>query len=310
MITTSDKAVFASLESLIQDQYQTYRLTAFPNRKTSRVNNGNYRSIFKGRGMDFDEVREYQQGDDVRLVDWRITARHGKTYTKVFKEERDRQVWFLLDFRHSMHFATRQAFKSVIAAHLAAMTAWFFKEKGDKIGGILLSDKTMQLYKPSRLHRKLIQFLANVSEMTRSENSLKPIQEEVSLSTACWKLRRSCRNGNLIFIISDFSDVNEDTFKSLSSLAKRNEVILINVFDELEGKCPIPNVYPITNGEKMVALDTRHFAVQKAYMNYFEKRHLSLKEFASTYHIHYVPISTGMDFYDTFAQSLRRRRRK
>lgn len=309
MITTGDKAVFASLESLIQDQYQTYRLTAFPDRKTSRVNNGNYRSIFKGRGMDFDEVREYQQGDDVRLVDWRITARHGKTYTKVFREERDRQIWFLLDFRHGMHFATRQAFKSVIAAHLASMTAWFFQGKGDKIGGILLSDKEMKLCKPSRLYRHLIEFLAKISQMTQQNTSLKPIQEEISLSTACWKLRRTCRNGNLVFVISDFSDVNEETFKSLASLAKGNEVILINVFDELEGRCPVPNLYPITNGEKIAALDTRQPAVQKAYVNYFEKRHASLKDFAANYHVHYIPISTGMDFYDVFAQSLRRRRK-
>ena len=94
----NSEAVFASLESLVKDQYQAYRLDSIQGKKTVKHSLGENISMFKGRGMDFDEVREYQSGDDVRLVDWRLTAKTGKAYTKIFHEERDRHIWFLLDF--------------------------------------------------------------------------------------------------------------------------------------------------------------------------------------------------------------------
>lgn len=309
MIKPGKEAVSASLESLIRDKYQTYRLSAFPNKKTSRLQMGSHSSIFKGRGMDFEEVREYQPGDDVRLVDWRITAKQGRTFTKIFKEEREHQVWFLIDLRHSMHFGTRQAFKSVIAAHIAAMLTWFFVDKGDKIGGIVLSDKQMNVYRPSKLHRSIIQFLYGISQKTqRTSDYLKPIEEEISLSTACMKLRRTCRNGNIIFVISDFSDFSDDMFKCLASLSRTNDLVLINIYDELEGRCPVPNVYPVTNGDETIKLDTTVLSHQKAYENYFKRRHDTLQNFSENYPaIKYVSLSTKDDFLTKVANSLRRR---
>ena len=144
-------SVFASLESLVKDKYQTFRFTTIEAKKSVQRNIGSNQSIFKGRGMDFDEVREYQQGDDVRLVDWHLTAKVGKVFTKVFKEEKDRQVWFLIDLRAGMKFGTKQAFKSVIAAHIMAMLSWYFLDKGGRVGGLILSDSKMQVFRPSKL---------------------------------------------------------------------------------------------------------------------------------------------------------------
>ncbi len=309
MLSRNEEAISASLESLIKDKFQVYKLSVPTNKKTTRTSSGNYKSIFKGRGMDFDEVREYKEGDDVRLVDWRVTARQGKTFTKVFKEEKERHVCFMVDLRSSMRFATKQAFKSVIAAHITALLAWSFAEKGDKIGGLILSDKAMQSFKPSRLERSLMRFLNEISLKTREKNNLKPIDEEISLQTACWKLRHSCKSGNLVFFISDFADLTEDTLKCFASFSKSNEVILINVYDELEGTCPPPNVYSVTNGSERLSLDMHNSQVKKTFVNYFQKRYQTLKNFSAKYGIHYIPVSTNMNYVDVVSNALRKKSR-
>ena len=307
MLLKNEEAISASLESLIRDKYQVYKLFVSNHKKTSRTTNGNYRSVFKGRGMDFDEVREYKEGDDVRLVDWRVTARQGSTFTKVYREEKERHVYFMLDLRSSMRFATKQAFKSVIAAHITALLAWSFEDKGDKIGGLLLSDKEMQSFRPSGLQRSLMRFFNEISLKTSEKNVLKPIEQEISLQAACWKLRHFCKSGNIVFFISDFSDLTEDTSKCFASFAKSNEVILINVYDELEGTCPPPNIYSVTNGDETLALNMRSQQLQKAYVNYFKKRYDTLKDFSTRYGIHYIPVSTAMNYIDVVANALRRK---
>ena len=303
-------AVFASLESLVNDQYQTYRLSSVEGKKSSKQNSGEAQSIFKGRGMDFDEVREYQHGDDVRLVDWRLTAKVGKVYTKVYHEERDRQVWFLLDLRKNMKFGTKQAFKSVIAAHIMAMLSWYFADKGDKIGGLVLSDDKMQVFNPSRLRKKIMQFFNIVSQNTLKEQHFEKKEEEISLTQACLKLRRTCRNGNIIFIISDFSDIDDDTLNCLASVARTNEITFINVYDVLEGRCPSPNVYAISDGSSHSLLDTRHKDIHDSYIYHFQKRLLDIQEFTNKYHIRYIPVSSEDEYYDVVAKALLKKRKR
>ncbi len=303
-------AVFASLESLVKDKYQTYRLDSIEGRKSAKHHSGSNESIFKGRGMDFDEVREYQLGDDVRLVDWRLTAKQGKAYTKVFKEERERQVWFLIDLRSGMKFGTKQAFKSVIAAHILAMLSWFFTDKGDKIGGLILSDEQMQVFHPSRLRRKIMAFFNTVSQNTKKEKHFYNIEEEISLAQACLKLRRSCRNGNIIFVLSDFSDIEENTYKCLASLARTNEVTFINIYDVLEGRCPSPNLYTVSDGKSHTSLDTRAKDIHHAYIYYFQKKLVQLQEFVNKYHIRYIPVCSEDDYYDVVAKALQKKKRR
>ena len=306
MVQELNDAVFASLESLVRDKYQTYRLSPFKGKKTSKIDVGESPSIFKGKGMDFDEVREYQQGDDVRLVDWRLTAKIGEVYTKVFHEERERQVWFLIDLRSGMKFGTKQAFKSVIAAHIVGMLSWFFIQNKDKVGGLILADNQIQVFRPSKLRKKIMTFFNYVSEHTKKEQHFDKIDEEISLTQASLKLRRSCRNGNIVFVISDFSDLKEETFKSFASLARTNELTFINVYDVLEGRCPSPNLYAISDGKSESVLDTRSKDIHDAYIYYFQKRLLQLENFVTKYHIRYIPVCSETKYYDVVAKGLQR----
>ncbi len=307
MLIENREGISASLESLINDKHRTYRLFAVNNKKTARLFDGAHSSVFKARGMDFEDVREYQQGDDARLVDWRITARQGKTVTKIFKEEKELRVCLLIDLRAPMHFGTKQAFKSVVAAHIVAVTAWSFIEKGDKVGGLILSDKGMQTFKPSRQRSPLMRFLHDISLQTEEKRDLKPIEPSVSLETACWKVRRFCKSRNVIFIVSDFLDLTQITLKVLASLSKNNEVILVNVYDQLEGNCPPPYLYQVTNGENTLTLDMTDKKVQEEYRNYFQERRRTLEDFAQKTHILYIPVSTAMNYLDVVSQALHRK---
>lgn len=303
MIDTKD-ATYASLESLIRDREQAYRLTHQFGHRTANLVGGQYKSAFKAKGLDFSEVRGYQPGDDIRLIDWHTTAKVGKVFTKVFIEEKERQIWFLIDLRKPMRFATRQAFKSVIAAHMLAMLAWAFQEQGDKIGGVILTDTDIEVYEPSRLRRAIMAFFGAVSNGTKQTDR----NNNLSLREACSKLRRACKTGHIVFVISDFHDFDDDVLKSLSSLSKDNELSLINIYDELERQSPIPDVYAVTDGKDVAALDTRSPAVRQAYADYFKTRHNQLEKFASDYHIRYIPLMTSMDAYDTVANGLHKRR--
>lgn len=284
-----------SLESLVKDKDQAYRLRFLTGRKSSRKVGTVQDFIFKDRGLEFEDVREYSPGDDVRLVDWRMTAKQGRTYTKKFHEEIERQVWFLVDLRPQMHFGTNKVFKSTVAAHLVAMLSWFFQMKGDKIGGIIMSQGKMETFKPSRYPRTFMKFFDQLVQKTNQTGlDSSPSGERMSLSKACLKLRYSCRTGNLLFILSDFSDIDNQIFKCLASLSKSNELTLICIYDEMEGRCLPPSMEGNLHDNSIYK---------------FQKKILKMREFSLSRHIHFIPIKTGTDFYDIVAKSLQKKRK-
>ena len=194
-----------------------------------------------------------------------------------------------------------------------AMLSWYFLEKGDRVGGLILSDTKMQVFRPSKLRKKIMTFFSAVSENTAQRQYFDKIEEEISLTRASLKLRRSCRNGNIVFVLSDFSDLKEDTLKSFASLARTNELTLINIHDVLEGRCPTPNLYAISDGKSESMLDTRSKDIHDAYIYYFQKRLQLIEDFVRNYHVKYISVSSEADYYDFVAKALyqkdKRRRR-
>lgn len=301
MLSKQD-AVVATLASLLAEKNKTYRLRTPHGKKTAHVGAGLFQSLFKGRGMEFAEVREYKTGDDVRLIDWRLSAKYHKTYTKIFHEEREHCVCFLADLSASMRFATRQAFKSVMAAHLVAFLAWAFQEDSNRIGGVLLSTDKLLSFKPSRYRRNLMHFLEALSLGTRP---IEPAKASPSFAQACTMLQRMCKHGNIVFVVSDFSQLDDKTMTTLGTLAKTNELVCIHVFDVTEQKAPPPNMYRVTNGEKVLVLNTQSTQAQEAYQQVFAKRCQQLQTLHQKFNTLYIPISTEQDAVETLIQALR-----
>jgi uncharacterized protein (DUF58 family) len=214
---------------------------------------GAYRSRFRGRGVDFLESRNYQPGDDIRNMDWRVTARTGRAHTKVFQEERERPVLVVMDASPSLYFGTRSRLKSVAAGQMAAAIAWAAIRRGDRIGGFLFAPGRHRELRPAGGRRGAMRVIQGLVDWLEP----KPIDggEIEPLSGALERVRHAVRPGSLVIVISDFFGMDEACNRHLSRLRQHNDVIGCQVLDAAEYQLP-EGRYPISDGENAAMLDT------------------------------------------------------
>lgn len=233
---------------------------------------GGHLSPFKGRGVEFDESRPYQPGDDLRTIDWRVTARTGKPHTKVFREERNRPVILWLDLRRPMMFATRGAYKAVVAAEAAALIAWSAIANGDRLGALVFSDSDHHEQRP-RLGRRaalqLFQLICDSAGWSAADDAeATPTDTDRSLL----RLTRVARPGSLIFLLSDFRNLGPDSERHLQQLASHCDLLLLHVYDPIEAELPPPGRYRIQIGDRSIAIDTGDMKTRADYRQKFEQR--------------------------------------
>ncbi len=253
--------------------------------------NGQYVSAFKGRGMEFDEARPYQPGDDIRAMDWRVTARTGKPHSKVFREERERPVLLWVDYRAPMFFGTQQHFKSVLAARVAALIAWSTAHRGDRLGGLIFSEDEHIELRPSRGKSASLHFikqLANHSAWDRPHSQ----DGEHSAAEALARLQRVSKPGSLVFLISDFRQMNELAWSRLSLLSRHCDVVFIDIHDPLEQQLPPAGIYKITNGQSELSLNTFNRRQTEAYQQRYRQQQEKLRASCRKLGIHYIDLST------------------
>ena len=274
------------------------------------VQGGNHLSNFRGRGMDFSEVRNYQAGDEIRHMEWRVTARTGRPHVKLYQEERERPVVLLTDFNPSMYFGTRLAFKSVVAARLASLLAWTVVKQGDRVGGLLFSAHTHNEFTPRGREAGVLPLLAALSLYTQ-EMLPRPFQPRPagrSLSYALQRVRRVARPGTILVLISDFYSMDNDSEQQLSRLRRHNDVLAYHLCDPLEIAPPTPQQYAITDGQQKILLDTSIDAVSQAYRVYCEQRISTLKAQLQRLQIQYVQVTAEMDLPLVVRQTFPRRK--
>tara|TARA_Y100000389_G_C17470958_1_gene530756 strand:- start:2531 stop:3472 length:942 start_codon:yes stop_codon:yes gene_type:complete len=252
---------------------------------------GAYISLFRGRGMEFDESRPYQPGDDPRSIDWRVTARSSFAYTKLFREERERPVFVVTDFRSSMDFATRGCFKSVNAAKAAALIAWSAHHRGDRLGGLIFGDKLHCELKPRLGRKSALRFIHNLIEIKNWRNE-STHEASHSFTKAMAALRRVSRPGSLVVIISDFNGFSRASQSHLSNVARHNDVFIIFMHDPIEKILPPPGHYRIVAPSEELEINTSSKAARRNYENKFINKEQNLKKFCRRYGIHLMSIST------------------
>jgi len=217
--------------------------------------NGGYVSRFKGRGMEFDEARVYQAGDDIRSIDWRVTARSDKTHTKIYREERERPVFISVDMNPTMAFATRGVFKSVQAAKLAGLLAWKAHANGDRIGGQIFNHQHCKEIKPKGGKHAVLHFL-NALVSPNSNTSHSESDNSISLEQVLTRLNQHSHPGSLIYLISDFRHLDESAERHLVKLGKHCEVVLIHVYDPLESELPSKGRFRFTDKLRDIMIDS------------------------------------------------------
>ncbi|MEL7538570.1 MAG: DUF58 domain-containing protein [Pseudomonadota bacterium] len=205
---------------------------------------GDHVARLLGRGMEFDEARPYQPGDDPRDIDWRVTARTGRPYTKVFREERERPVLFVLDLRQSMHFATRGVYKAVLAARIAAILAWAAERCGDRVGGFLFAEDYHREIAP-RVGRRGV--LALIHEICSAPVWLRKTPAVGDPDSAARRalngVRKVGRSGSLIFVLSDGHHVDDRALTTLKDFGRATDVVFVHLYDRIERSLPPPGRY-------------------------------------------------------------------
>ena len=246
--------VEVGLAELLRYQTLTHLFDLSAKSPPRTMMSGGYLSRQKGRGMEFDEARHYLPGDDIRAIDWRVTARTGKTHTKIYREERDRPVFLVTDFSPSMHFGSQLLFKSVQAAHLCALLAWSAVKRGDKVGALLFNDHTHIECKPASRQRAVLHLCRQLIHIhSKQTQSTAHAPRNSGFTEACARLRHLARPGSLIYLLSDFAALTATEQPHLRAVARHCEVHAVCLYDPLEQALPSvssPRLVAIDDGQK------------------------------------------------------------
>jgi uncharacterized protein (DUF58 family) len=255
---------------------------------------GSHPSRFRGRGMDYQESRGYQPGDDVRSMDWRVTARTGAPHVKLYQEERERPVILFLDFNPGMFFATRGMLKSVAAARAATLIAWAAAAHGDRVGAMIFADGHHELQPRGGRHGvlRLIRALVEHTDPRQVQATMPPAG---ALNAALARLRRVSRPGSLIFLLSDFYAIDGDTRNHLMRLRQHGDVAAIQFVDPIETAAPMPGRYGVGDGEQTRIMDVRSAAARRTYQDYFEGHHRAVEALMRASAVPLLRVSTVDD---------------
>lgn len=294
-MTTSTAAdnerVSVTLKTLVDLAKPAAALRLRPNRIRA-TQSGNYLSHFKGRGMAFAETRLYQPGDDVRRMDWRVTARTDKPHSKIFCEERERPLFISVDYRPSMAFATRGVFKSVQAAKLAALLAWAAQQQGDRIGGQIFSAEGCMELKPRTGKGALLRFFNTLVQPSYSNS------RDNTLELALSRLQHHAHPGSRVYIISDFRGLNSAAENHLTLLARHCDVILLQIYDPMECQLPSKGRYRFTDKIRDIIIDSGDPEMLRDYRQRFQQRQAHLNQLSQKLRLTLMACGTHESAFD------------
>jgi len=236
--TSHSHGVNLALKELKYYKAKARLLELAPKVKIKNSLAGQYLAPHKGRGMEFAEVRHYQQGDDIRSIDWRVTARTGETHTKLFQEEKERPVFVFTDFSNSMLFGSKLLLKSIQAAHISALVAWSACQRGDRIGGIVFNQHGHLELKPSAREKAVLKLCHNLCDSHQQALTHIDQPAKSNFSDNLKRLNHLAKPGSLVYLISDFSALDDASFKQLEILSRHCELIGCHISDPFEHQLP------------------------------------------------------------------------
>ena len=233
-------------------------------------------SRLKGRGIDFSEVRLYQPGDDVRSIDWRVTARKARPHTKVYREERERPTLIVLDQTRTMFFGSKRRMKSVAGAEVAALLAWHALDRGDRVGGIVFEDAAEHVLRPHRSPRAVLRLLHRIASSNGRLSRELPRTDGGPIERTLEHLTRIARTGHRVCLVSDFEQLTPRAEQLIKRVARHNSVLAVAIADALEQSMPPADRYLVTDGVRRTRLDSVGAAAREAYERRFAERRRAL----------------------------------
>lgn len=293
MTGSTDPRIHVDLAHLRSLKGQARSISFRPKQPSRSILNGQHASKLKGRGLNFEELRHYEMGDDVRTIDWKVTARTNKPYVRVYTEERDRKVLLLVDQRMTMFFGSELNMKSVTAAEAAALAAFRVRDKGDRVGGIIFTDADMFEVRPQSSSKAANRFLDLLSSANCALRANAPAVSPMALSTPVKAAARIAKSGSLVIVFSDFDGLDDATEKSLRAIAQHNELILFTVADPTSHELPPDLNIIASDGELQVELDAGDETVRRRVEEFSTGRLARLFAFSRKFAVPIIPLTTA-----------------
>jgi len=305
---TDGVAVAPRLDELLELRHQAHSLGVASHHLVNSAFTGVYASVFRGQGLNFEEVREYREGDDIRDMDWKVTARTSRPHLKVYREERERSVVLCVDQGPHMQFGTRGAFKAHQAARAAALLGWAANSQHDRVGGLLFGNAETgpQHFQPTKDKRALWRLL---NELTAPASQGRPAAD--CLEQALTRANRGAGTGALIFVIADFNRAISGLERALGQLRQKHSVVLVPMDDPAERELPRMGraLFRSADGE-LFEVDTDDDAGRVAYLRAWEERRDTLTRLANRLGVALIPVDTNQDVHTSLMAGLLRRARR
>lgn len=285
--------VYVELDELVRLQHKASGFSFLPRQPVHSILSGRHASKLRGRGLNFEELRNYLPGDDTRHIDWKVTARTRTPYVRVYTEEKDRSVWLLIDQRVGMFFGSQQRMKSVVAAEVAAISAWRVLSVGDRVGALVFNDSEIAVIPPHRSRERVMQILKQVVKMNRCLSASRELKPDMGkLNEALKRLTTLVRHDCLVCLVTDGDGINLETPKHISRLSEHNDVLTALIFDPLEKDLPAAGRLRFADDQHQLEADTSNRKLRQNFQSEFDKRQERIQSSSRKFSIPVLPLQT------------------
>jgi len=289
-------SIYANLNDLVRLSAKARGFSFLPKQPIHSILAGRHASRLRGRGLNFEEIRGYLPGDDVRTMDWKVTARMRSPHVRVYTEERDRPVLFIVDQRASMFFGSQRTMKSVVAAEVTALGAWKVLDQGDRVGALIFNDDEIISIKPHRSRTRVRELLGAVVKMNHQlgKDHHATANPEM-LNKALNQALQIAKHDYLICTVGDGFGMNEETKRLITLLSAHNDVISIFIYDPLEAELPKAGKLTMAEGTYQLEIDTNNQKIRQEFDSDFQERLSQMQTMARGRSIPLLPIETSRD---------------
>jgi uncharacterized protein (DUF58 family) len=287
---------YVDLQSLLALEFKARGFSFLPSQPVHSLLAGRRGSRMRGRGLNFEELRNYVLGDDIRVIDWQVTARMRRPFVRVYTEERDRPTLLIVDQRVNMFFGSRVSMKSVVAAETAALAAWRVFQQGDRVGALIFNDERIDEVLPRRNRATVLRILG---EIVRQNRLLHAAYDSPPggprLNEVLRKAAQLARRDHLIIIASDFDGADDTTRELLLRLSRRNDVVAVLTYDPLAVHLPPAGQLVVSDGQLQVEIPFGAEKIRESILDAADRRMRHLFAWQNEIRVPVMPVSTAED---------------
>lgn len=289
--TYSDPRIYCQYESLLRMRGQAHSFSLLPHHSSATVLAGRHGSRFRGRGLNFEELKHYQIGDDIRNLDWKVTMRTGKPHVRTYTEEKDHNVILCVDQGVGMFFSSVETMKSVVAAELGALMAWRALRDHDRVSFMIFNDDSVHWLKPTRSQKTLLHYLKKLSDINHSLSAKQSASN--TFSTMIKQLAKVKVRNATIIVISDWSGCTEEDISHLKHLQRNNDVLGILISDPMEQNLFVMQPWVVSDGELQLAIDPEDFSLQHQVQAQHQLKRARVRQFMAVKSLPLIEVGTA-----------------